>query len=129
MIAIASGAGTYGRSSGTENGAIQAVSLCIERGVDVNATRDNGQTALHSAAGAGGDAVIKILVENGAKLDLKDKQGLTALDVASGRGGGGGRRGGGGGGGAGPGQPRPTTVALLRQLMGLPAADAPPAQQ
>jgi ankyrin repeat protein len=128
MIAIASGAGTYGRSSGTESGAIQAVRLCIEHGVDVNATRDNGQTALHSAAGAGGDAVIKILAENGAKLDLKDKQGLTALDVASGRGGGGGRRGGGGGGGAGPGQARPTTVALLRQLMGLPAADAPPAQ-
>jgi hypothetical protein len=129
MIAIASGAGTYGRSSGTESGAIQAVRLCVERGVDVNATRDNGQTALHSAAGAGGDAVIKILAENGAKLDLKDKQGLTALDVASGRGGGGGRRGGGGGGGgAGPGQPRPTTVALLRQLMGQPAADATPAQ-
>ena len=55
LAAIASGAGTYGRSSGTESGAIQAVRLCIERGVDVNAARDNGQTALHSAAGAGGD--------------------------------------------------------------------------
>ena len=134
MIAIASGAGTYGRSSGTESGAIAAVRLCIERGVNVNAAKDNGQTALHAAAGAGGDAVIKILAEHGATLDLKDKQGLTALDIASGRGGGGGRRGGGGnnnngGGGAGPGQPRTTTVALLRQLMGLPPADAPAAQQ
>jgi len=127
MTAISSGAGTYGRSSGTESGAIAAVRLCIERGVDVNAQKDNGQTALHVAAGAGGDQVIKLLADAGAKLDIKDRQGLTALDVASGRGGGGRGRGGAGnnngGGGAGPGQPRATTVALLRQLMGLPAQD------
>jgi hypothetical protein len=57
---------------------------------------------------------VKFLAERGAKLDLKNKQGLTPLDLAMGLGGRGGFR---------AGRPpvgiqvRESTAALLKQLM------------
>jgi ankyrin repeat protein len=79
----------------------------VEHGVDVNAFNTNGQTILHNAAARGSIAIIKYAVEQGARLDRKDKQGRTALDIAE--------RGGGGRGGGGRGNPE--AAALLRDLM------------
>ena len=89
---------------------IEAVKLCLDRGADINAADDSGQTALHVAAAQRGDDFIRFLVRSGAALDATDKQGRTPLDVALGAGGGRGR---------GRAQPvvRDGTVALLRQLM------------
>src|SRR5207344_2343422 len=84
----------------TEETSLQAIELLVERGVDVNAFNTNGQTALHSAVSRGAPTIVKYLAEQGAKLDMKNKQGRTPLDIALGVGGGGrGARGGGGGGG------------------------------
>jgi len=94
----------------SEAGALEAVKLCVERGVDVNAFNVNGQTAVHLAAARGADSILRYLATQGAKLDLKNKQGRTPLDVALGLGGGGGGRGG-------PPVARPGTAALLRELM------------
>jgi uncharacterized protein len=94
----------------TEDGAVQAVTLLLDRGLDVRAFNDAGNTALHGAVGRG-DAVVKLLAERGADLRAKNKAGLGPLDLALGQGG---RRGG-------SGIVREGTAALLRQLMGEPA--------
>jgi uncharacterized protein len=98
----------------TEASSIEAIKLCLERGVDINAFNTNGQTAMHSAVARGAESVVKYLAEHGAKLDMKNKQGRTPLDIALGVGGGG-RAGGGGRGRGGP--PRDTMATLIRQLM------------
>jgi ankyrin repeat protein len=126
MIAAAGGAvvGAYAVAIPvTEERSIEAIQLCLDRGVDVNAFNTNGATALHSAVQRGAEKVVKYLAEHGAVLDMKNKQGRTPLDIAMGVGGGAGRGGGGarGRGGA----PRETMATLLRSLMaGGPAPGA-----
>ncbi len=97
----------------------EAIQLLIDSGADINVADDNGVTALHFAAGNGNTNVVQFLAEKGATLDLKDKRDRTALDAANGV----------------PGPPRVggfvmapripvahgSTVALLKQLMNLPA--------
>ena len=70
-----------GRNRGTEQDLLDAITLCLDHGADVNAFDTNGATALFMAVPRG-DNVIKLLVERGAELDLHDKQGRTPLDVA-----------------------------------------------
>lgn len=100
-------------SHGTEADAIEAIKLCQQLGFDVNAQNDAGETALHLAAALRrANQVVQYLVDNGAKLDIKDKRGRTPLDaVAASR----------GGQGVEGIVARESTVALLRHLMGLPA--------
>jgi len=49
-------------------------------------TNKQGQTALFQVAELGRTAVVKYLLDHGAKVDLKDDAGKTALDVAKGDG-------------------------------------------
>ena len=100
---------TTGRHK-TDADAIATIQLCLDAGVDVNAIDGNGRTAVFGAAMWGMDEVVKFLAAHGAKLDVKDKRGFTALDAAEGKAGGLGFD-------AASGQPHPTTAALLRQLM------------
>jgi len=101
----------------TPEDAAGAVALLLERGVDIDSFNTAGNTALHAAI-ARGDAVVKVLASRHARL-IKNKQGATPLDLASGGGGRGGRGGAGrgaGGGRGGPGAPpRESTLAILRQ--------------
>jgi uncharacterized protein len=92
----------------TPDDAIEALTVLLDRGLDVDAFNNAGNTALHAAVGRG-DAVVKFLASRGATLNLKNKAGLTPLDVALGKGG--------GRGGRGAGVVRESTAALLRQLM------------
>jgi ankyrin repeat protein len=46
---------------------------------------DTGDTAVHGAVQRGSEAVIRFLAGHGARLDVKNKQGRTPLDVASAR--------------------------------------------
>jgi ankyrin len=61
-----------------------AVKLCLELGADVNATNSMGLTALLGAVNRGSNDIIELLVKNGARLDVKDKEGRTALRWAEG---------------------------------------------
>jgi len=88
---------------------LDAVKLLVETGVDVNAFNTNGQTIVHNAAARGSNAIIQYAAEKGARLDKKDKQGRTPLDIANGAPGGRGGRGGGGRG-------NESTATLLREL-------------
>jgi len=59
--------------------------LVLAGGADANATDDQGATALHLAARAGDDELVKVLVAHRANLKATDKEGLTALDYAEGK--------------------------------------------
>jgi ankyrin repeat protein len=92
----------------TSDGAIEALTLLLDRGLDVDAFNNNGNTALHAAVGRGDD-VVRFLASRGASLNLKNKAGFTPLDVALGKAG--------GRGGRGAGVVRESTAALLKELM------------
>ncbi len=87
-LMVASGLG-LGQGSGPgsvpEKALIEAVRTAIELGGDVNGVNANGQTAVHGAAGAGFDAIIRLLAEHRARLNVKDKRGQTPLAVAQAR--------------------------------------------
>jgi ankyrin repeat protein len=84
-LMVASGMGrTAERPPDEERMALETVKLLVELGADVNAVDASGQTALHSASYIGADAIAQFLVEHGAKLDVKDRYGMTPLTVADG---------------------------------------------
>jgi ankyrin repeat protein len=63
---------------------LEAVKLCLDRGADVNAANSMGLTAVFGAANRGADDILAFLVEHGARLDVKDKQGRTPMVWAEG---------------------------------------------
>jgi len=86
---------------------LEAVKLCFELGMSVNDANSMGITAVMGAANRGSDEIIEFLVSKGAKLDVKDKEGRTPLNWAEGvflatH----------------PGKPKPTSMALIKKLMG-----------
>jgi ankyrin repeat protein len=90
---------------------LEAVRLCYELGLSVNDANSMGITALMGAANRGSDDIIEWLVSKGAKLDVKDKEGRTALTWAEGvflatH----------------PGKAKPSSIALLKKLMATPSA-------
>jgi uncharacterized protein len=91
---------------GSEESAIEAIALCLDQHLDINATSSTGDTAVHVAAGS--PSIVRFLAGRGAKLDVKNKRGLTPLAAAiAGR------------------NSDPRTVALLRELTGAPAGAGP----
>jgi len=85
-LMAAAGVGWVPRQTYAESKAAQleAVKLCVENGLDVNAADPKGYTALHGAAYRGMDDVVQYLVQKGAKLDAKDKDGRTPAALAEG---------------------------------------------
>ena len=63
---------------------LEAVALCVDLGLDVNAANDTGDTALHGAAFAGFDTVVQFLVDAGADMGAKNANLQTPLGVAEG---------------------------------------------
>lgn len=88
--------------AGDRNDPVDVLKVLVGKGADVNAVNDAGMTALHYAAQRGSDRIIQYLAEQGAKFDVKNKQGRTPADFARGR-----------------------TAALVAQLSGAPAPAAP----
>ncbi len=62
---------------------LEAVRLAVDLGADVNAANEIGDTALFGAVSKGFKTVVKFLVENRARLDVKDKLGTTLLMLTS----------------------------------------------
>ena len=95
LMAAAGTGFQQGGSPGTDAEALEATRLALELGNDVNAVADYGAientdprfaglTALHGAATRGATAVIDLLVERGAKLDVQTKAGWTPFNIADG---------------------------------------------
>lgn len=64
--------------------ALEAVKLMVELGSDINAVNDTGRIALHGSSNLGANLIIQYLIDQGAKLDVKDKYQQTPLSIASG---------------------------------------------
>jgi ankyrin repeat protein len=84
---------------------LEAVKLCVELGMDVNAANSMGITAVMGAANRGSNDIIEFLVAHGARLDVSDNEGRTPLDWARGvflatH----------------PAEPKPASIALIEQL-------------
>ena len=67
-----------------ESETIAALKLCLDLGMDINATNQWSQGALHGAAFHEQPAVIEFLAANGAWLDAQDWQDQTPLRIAQG---------------------------------------------
>ena len=70
----------------TDSNTLEAVKLALELGGDVNAADEIGDTALHGAAHIRSEAVIRFLLEKGARVEAKNSRGLTPLMIAEGAG-------------------------------------------
>ena len=86
MVAAGVGIWAPGESPGSEEEAIAAVQLLLERNAgrvtDVDA---HGNSALHGAVlRAGSIPLVKLLVANGARLDVVNDKGWTPLTIADG---------------------------------------------
>jgi uncharacterized protein len=89
LIAAATGQGARfaGGEERPEPEFVEAIRLCVEKGADINAANDRGDTPMHAAAQRGADLIVQFLADHGAKLDVKNKSGRTPLDLALGIGG------------------------------------------
>ncbi|HTW64217.1 MAG TPA: ankyrin repeat domain-containing protein [Bryobacteraceae bacterium] len=84
-LMVAAGVGwSDGQSHGSQADAPEALKLCLEWGGDVNAVNDEGYTALHGASFRGANEVVQFLVDHGAKLDVKNKDGRMPINMAEG---------------------------------------------
>lgn len=65
------------------NADLATVELLLDRGAEIDARNDSGNTALHLAAFRGSREVVDALIRRGAEVTLKDKGGFAALDWAA----------------------------------------------
>ena len=66
-----------------ESRSLEAVRALLDLGVDIDAVNAAGNTALHVVASGRYDTIVQLLLERGAKLDLKNELGKTPLALAS----------------------------------------------
>ena len=107
----------YYTSEDTAQRSRDSIEALVNAGADVNSAAPNGQTPLHATAFWGWNAAVQFLVDHGAKVDVRDKQGKSVVDSAMGRNGGNSR------GGARIDVHQDTAALLIK--LGAPA-DAPP---
>lgn len=86
VLMAAAGVGIWktGESAGTNEEALEAVKVALEFGIDVNTADARGNTALHGAAIRGAAAIARLLIDKGARIDVRNKIGWTPLTVAEG---------------------------------------------
>ena len=84
MAAAGVGIWAPGENPGTAEEATEAVALCLELGGDPTKVDVNGETALHGAALRGSNGAVRLLVDAGARLDVREKNGWTPWRIAEG---------------------------------------------
>lgn len=72
----------------TQGKMIEAIQICLDQGLDINAVNNSGRTAIFGAAIFGLDEVVQFLFDNGATLNYRDNRESSPLDAAAGRAGG-----------------------------------------
>jgi len=116
LAAAGVGVGAPEEAAASEPDVLEAIAVLIKLKADVNAVDKSGETAMHGAAYRNHPKVVKLLADNGAKIDVwykTNKAGLTPLVIAEGHR---------------PGlnfRPSPETVAALHKVM-LAAGVTPP---
>ena len=63
---------------------LEAIQICLDHGADINAANSMKLTALLGASNRGANDIIRMLVANGARVDVVDKEGRSALRWAEG---------------------------------------------
>jgi ankyrin repeat protein len=107
MAAAGIGVRAPGEEGATEAEALEALTLLIELGNDVNAVDDNGETAMHGAAYKNAPRIVEWLAGHGAKIEIwnrKNDYGWTPLSIAEGY-------------RVGNFKPSPVTVAALHRVL------------
>ena len=69
-----------------EPDAQEAVRYVLGLGTEVNAVNEVGRSALHGAAHIRSDAIVQLLVDHGAHVNVADQRGITPLMIAEGGG-------------------------------------------
>ena len=67
-----------------ESSYLEAATLTLELGADLNAVNAAGDTALHIAVLRGSTVFVQLLVDRGANVNVKNKNGWTPLTIAEG---------------------------------------------
>jgi ankyrin repeat protein len=68
-----------------EQQCLTVAKLLLAAGASLDAREDQGRGAIHAAAQQGWNEFIRFLAASGADLNLEDRQGNTALDIAMGK--------------------------------------------
>ncbi|HVQ16716.1 MAG TPA: ankyrin repeat domain-containing protein, partial [Vicinamibacterales bacterium] len=71
--------------AGDRNDPIDVMKVLIAKGANVNAANDAGMTPLHYAAQRGSERIIEFLATQGARFDVKNKQGRSPSELARGK--------------------------------------------
>ena len=83
LLMVAAGLGRYeAENLVTESRTLEAVRAALELGADVNAVNDVGNTALHAAAHVKSTAIVQLLADRGAAIDVANERGDTPVLVA-----------------------------------------------
>ena len=65
-----------------QHGELKKIKFCLKRGANINWQQPStGSTPAHVAAWVKREKALRYLEKKGADLDIKDKKGLTPLDV------------------------------------------------
>jgi uncharacterized protein len=87
MVAAGLGTNAPGEDPGTEPEVLEAVTLALSLGNEIDAVDKNGETAMHGAAYKHVPSVVKFLADKGARMDVwnrPNKSGWTPLTIAEG---------------------------------------------
>ena len=85
-VMVAAGVGVYsqGESPGLPEESADAVRILLDLGAPVNDVDKNGETAMHGPAWRGSNEAVMLLLNAGAKLDVRNSRGWLPLTIAEG---------------------------------------------